>query len=154
MPKQEKTKKSATDHKESSNHVEVGAGGEIHQTVGGTHPPMTSQFGLAISDDENSLKANTRGPVLLEDRLLVEKTQHFDHERIPERIVHARGVGAHGYFELTDSLKGISKAGIFNRVGEKTEVFTRFSTVAGKYGIERYGAGCSRFRGEILYAGR
>ncbi len=66
--------------------------------------------------------------------MLLEKTQHFDHERIPERIVHARGFGAKGYFELTDSLKGISKAGVLNRVGEKTPVFVRFSTVAGNMG--------------------
>ena len=134
MAKQDKTKKSATEHKRSGNHVEVGTGGEFHQTAGGTHPTMTSQHGLPIADDENSLKANKRGPDLLEDRLLVEKTQHFDHERIPERIVHARGVGAHGYFELTDSLKGISKAAVLTRVGEKTEVFLRFSTVVGNKG--------------------
>jgi catalase len=70
----------------------------------------------------------------MEDHLLLEKTQHFDHERIPERVVHARGFGAHGHFELTDSLKGISKAGIFNRLGEKTPLFARFSTVAGNMG--------------------
>ncbi len=95
---------------------------------------MTSQQGLLIADDENSLKAGERGPVLLEDHVLIEKTQHFDHERIPERVVHARGFGAKGYFELTESLKGVSKAGILNRVGEKTPVFVRFSTVAGNAG--------------------
>ncbi|MEO6804469.1 MAG: catalase [Granulicella sp.] len=114
--------------------VQVGNGGELHQVAGGTHPAMTTQTGVIISDDENSLKAGPRGPVLMEDHVLLEKTQHFDHERIPERVVHARGFGAHGYFELTDSLKGISKAGIFNRVGEKTPLFTRFSTVAGNMG--------------------
>ena len=113
---------------------EIGQGGELHQVAGGTHPPMTTQTGVVISDDENSLKAGPRGPVLMEDHVLLEKTQHFDHERIPERIVHARGFGAHGYFELAHSLKGISKAGIFNRVGEKTPVFVRFSTVAGNMG--------------------
>lgn len=112
----------------------VGKGGELHQTAGGSHPPMSSQRGLIISDDENSLKANERGPVLLEDHLLIEKTQHFDHERIPERIVHARGFGAKGYFELTDPLAGISKASVLNRTGEKTPVFVRFSTVAGNMG--------------------
>src|ERR1700712_5079263 len=91
---------------------EIGNGGELHQVAGGTHPVMTNQVGLAISDDENSLKAGERGPVLLEDHLLIEKTQHFDHERIPERVVHARGYGAKGYFELTDSLQGITKAGL------------------------------------------
>lgn len=112
----------------------IGNGGELHQVAGGTHPPMTTQHGVFVSDDENSLKAGKRGPVLLEDHVLLEKTQHFDHERIPERIVHARGYGAKGYFELTESLAGITKAGIFNRVGEKTPVFVRFSTVAGNMG--------------------
>jgi len=140
MSKQAKQTKShhspsgSSKEKKESTPVEVGNGGELHQVAGGGHPAMTSQHGLTIADDENSLKAGERGPVLLEDRLLIEKTQHFDHERIPERIVHARGVGARGFFELTESLAGISKAGIFNRVGEKTPVFTRFSTVAGNMG--------------------
>ncbi len=95
---------------------------------------MTTQTGAIVADDENSLKAGERGPALLEDSVLLEKIQHFDHERIPERIVHARGFGAHGYFELTDSLKGISRAGIFNEVGVQTPVFVRFSTVAGNKG--------------------
>ena len=98
----------------------VGTGGELHQVAGGTHPQMTNQRGTVIADDENSLKANARGPVLLEDFMLVEKTQHFDHERIPERIVHARGYGARGYFELTDSLKGITKAKVLTEAGVKT----------------------------------
>ena len=113
---------------------EMGQAGEIHQVAGGTHPQMTNQRGTVIADDENSLKANGRGPVLLEDFFLLEKTQHFDHERIPERIVHARGYGAHGYFELTDSLAGISKAKVLTTVGQKTPVFVRFSTVAGNMG--------------------
>ncbi len=114
--------------------TQIGNGGELHQIAGATHPGMTTQTGVIVSDDENSLKAGPRGPTLMEDHVLLEKTQHFDHERIPERVVHARGFGAHGYFELTNSLKGISKAGIFNRVGEKTPLFTRFSTVAGNMG--------------------
>ena len=112
----------------------IGDGGELHQLAGGAHPPLTTQTGAVIVDDENSLKAGPRGPSLLEDHVLLEKIQHFDHERIPERIVHARGFGAHGFFELTDSLKGISRAGIFNEVGAKTPVFVRFSTVAGNEG--------------------
>ena len=120
--------------KQVASEHQTGQGGELHQVVSGAHPPMTTQTGAVISDDENSLKAGPRGPVLMEDHVLLEKTQHFDHERIPERVVHARGFGAHGYFELTDSLKGISKAGIFNRVGQKTPLFTRFSTVAGNMG--------------------
>lgn len=113
---------------------EIGSGGEIHQVAGGTHPQMTNQRGTVIGDDENSLKANARGPVLIEDFLLVEKTQHFDHERIPERVVHARGYGAHGYFELTESLAGITKAKVLTTVGQQTPVFVRFSTVAGNMG--------------------
>ena len=112
----------------------TGNGGELHQVASGTHPAMTNQRGTVVGDDENSLKANARGPVLIEDFMLLEKTQHFDHERIPERIVHARGFGAHGFFELTDSLKGITKAAILTEVGVKTPVFTRFSTVAGNMG--------------------
>jgi len=123
-----------SEHKGGHDHHEIGNGGELHQVAGGTHPPMTSQHGFVITDDENSLKVGERGPVLYEDHLLFEKTQHFDHERIPERVVHARGYGAKGFFELTESLKGVSKAGIFNRVGEKTPVFVRFSTVAGNMG--------------------
>jgi catalase len=118
----------------SGHEHEIGTGGELHQLAGGTHPQMSNQKGQIVADDENSLKANERGPVLLEDWQLIEKTQHFDHERIPERVVHARGYGARGYFELTESLKGISKAGILNRVGEKTPLFVRFSTVAGNMG--------------------
>lgn len=112
----------------------TGNGGELHQTTGGNHPPLTTQTGAIIADDENSLKAVLRGPSLLEDHILLEKIQHFDHERIPERIVHARGFGAHGFFELSESLKGVSRAEIFNEVGVKTPVFVRFSTVAGNKG--------------------
>jgi catalase len=121
------------DHQHPNHHT-LGQGGELHQIAGGTHPPLTTQTGTVVADDENSLKAGARGPSLLEDLHFLEKMQHFDHERVPERIVHARGVGAHGYFELTDSLAGITRANIFNEVGKKTEVFVRFSTVAGNEG--------------------
>jgi hypothetical protein len=86
----------------------IGNGGELHQLSGGTHPPLTTQQGHPISDDENSLNVSSTtrpGPALLEDFVLREKINHFDHERIPERIVHARGAAAHGFFELTNSLK-------------------------------------------------
>ena len=112
----------------------VGNGGELHQIAGENHPPLTMQTGAVVADDENSLRAGERGPTLLEDHYLLEKIQHFDHERIPERIVHARGFGAHGFFELTDSLKGVSRAAILDEVGVKTPVFVRFSTVAGNKG--------------------
>jgi hypothetical protein len=81
------------------------AGGELHQIAGGEHPVLTPNQGVALSDNQNSLRANPQGPTLLEDFILREKITHFDHERIPERIVHARATGAHGLFELTDSLK-------------------------------------------------
>ena len=97
-------------------------------------PSLTTNQGVALSDNQNSLKANPRGPTLLEDFILREKITHFDHERIPERIVHARGTGVHGFFELTASLKQYTTAKILTEVGEKTPVFTRISTVAGGAG--------------------
>ncbi len=112
----------------------VGTAGELHQNAGGSHGSLTNNQGLPVADDENSLKAGPRGPVLLEDFILREKINHFDHERIPERVVHARGVAAHGYFELTSSLSDMTKAGILSQVGRKTPVFVRFSTVAGNKG--------------------
>ncbi len=107
---------------------------ELHQQSGGTHPPLTTNHGLPISDNQNSLKANPRGPTLLEDFILREKITHFDHERIPERIVHARGSAAHGHFELTKSLSKYTRAKVLTEVGVKTPLFTRFSTVAGGAG--------------------
>ena len=112
----------------------VGNGGELHQDAGASVDRLTTNHGVTISDNENSLKAGARGPSLLEDFVLREKIHHFDHERIPERIVHARGSGAHGYFELTKSLEHVTHADILTKVGQKTEVFTRFSTVAGGAG--------------------
>ena len=111
----------------------AGEGGETHQQAGVDAPLLTTNHGVAISDNQNSLKSGTRGPTLLEDFVLREKIFHFDHERIPERIVHARGSGAHGVFEATDDISDLSKATVFNK-GEKTEVFVRFSTVAGGAG--------------------
>ncbi len=112
----------------------TGSGGELHRNAGGEYSSMTTNQGITIADDENQLKVGPRGPVLLEDFILREKINHFDHERIPERVVHARGSAAHGYFELTSSLADVSKAAIFSRVGERTPVFVRFSTVAGNKG--------------------
>ena len=122
----------------SPDHHFIGNGGELHQVAGGTHPRMTTSTGAVVGDDENSLKAGERGPLVVADHSHLEKLQHFDHERIPERVIHARGYGVHGYFELTDSLAGITSAGIFNRLGEKTPVFVRFSTVSGQYGFSRH----------------
>jgi catalase len=109
-------------------------GGETHQTASNTSERLTTNHGIALSDNQNSLKGGERGPTLLEDFILREKIQHFDHERIPERIVHARGSAAHGYFELTKSLAKHTRAKVLTEVGEKTEVFVRFSTVAGGAG--------------------
>ena len=111
-----------------------GHAGELHQTSGGGHPSLTTQQGVPVGDDQNSLRAGARGPVLLEDFILREKITHFDHERIPERVVHARGSAAHGYFELTDSLSDVTRADVFQRVGERTPLFARFSNVAGNAG--------------------
>jgi len=110
----------------------TGNGGETHQKAKGDDILTTNQ-GIRVSDNQNSLKAGSRGPTLLEDFVLREKIFHFDHERIPERIVHARGSGAHGFFESTDDISDLSKAALFTK-GEKTEVFVRFSTVAGGAG--------------------
>lgn len=112
----------------------LGNAGELHQTAATPQTRTTTNHGVPISDNQNSLKAGPRGSTLLEDFILREKIQHFDHERIPERIVHARGSAAHGFFELTDSLAEFTTAKILTEVGKKTELFTRFSTVAGGAG--------------------
>src|ERR1700752_274495 len=114
--------------------VERGQGGETHQVASGDAPRLTTQQGIAASADQNTLRAGERGPEVLEDFHFREKIFHFDHERIPERVVHARGYGAQGYFELTESLADITGADIFQRGGERTEAFVRFSTVAGSKG--------------------
>jgi catalase len=111
-----------------------GNGGEWHLPPGGRHEGLTTNQGLPIADNQNSLKAHPRGPTLLEDFILREKITHFDHERIPERIVHARGSAAHGHFELTHSLAAYTRARILTEVGVKTPLFARFSTVAGGAG--------------------
>ncbi len=108
-----------------------GNGGETQQRGGAQ---LTTNHGLPISDNQNSLKAGARGPTLLEDFVLREKIFHFDHERIPERIVHARGTGAHGYFECTEAIPELTRAGLFQQAGKRVPVFTRFSTVAGSKG--------------------
>jgi catalase len=95
---------------------------------------ITTNHGVPVADNQNSLKAGLRGPTLLEDFILREKITHFDHERIPERVVHARGSGAHGVFECTEALGGVTRASLFAAAGKKTPVFVRFSTVAGERG--------------------
>ncbi|MDB5340246.1 MAG: katE [Planctomycetaceae bacterium] len=103
-------------------------------TVDSSGQFLTGNQGVRINDDHNSLKAGERGPTLLEDFLLREKITHFDHERIPERVVHARGSGAHGFFELNESLAEYTQAAFLQETGKRTPVFVRFSTVAGSRG--------------------
>ncbi len=110
-----------------------GQGGELHQTTNGSDVLTTAQ-GAPVADDQNSLRIGARGPLVMDDFHFREKMFHFDHERIPERVVHARGYGAHGYFETYDSLADYTKADLFQRAGEKTPAFVRFSTVAGNKG--------------------
>jgi catalase len=95
---------------------------------------LTTNQGLILADDQDSLRAGVRGPTLLEDFHFREKITHFDHERIPERVVHARGTAAHGYFECTDPATDITRAALFSQRGKRTPVFARFSTVAGSRG--------------------
>lgn len=111
-----------------------GNAGELHQLPEGPEQVMTTAQGCPVHDDQNSLKGGERGPTLLEDHVMREKIFHFDHERIPERVVHARGYGAHGYFETYDNYADLTCAELFQRKGEQTPVFARFSTVAGNMG--------------------
>ncbi len=111
----------------------VGNGGELHQTNSGNRRLTTNQ-GVVVADDQNTLTVGPRGPQLLEDFILREKITHFDHERIPERVVHARGYAAHGYFQCYESHSRLTKASFLQDPSIKTPVFCRFSTVAGSEG--------------------
>ena len=130
---------------ETAASAKVGAGkppNGINATIGpldrvradGGSQYLTTNQGVRIADNQNSLKVGLRGPTALEDFILREKITHFDHERIPERIVHARGSAAHGFFECTADITRFSKAAPFAEVGKQTPVFVRFSTVAGERG--------------------
>ena len=112
----------------------IPAGGELQQQAAAPAEQLTTNQGVPISDNQNSLKTGARGPVLLQDFVLREKIMHFDHERIPERVVHARGSAAHGFFECTESCADVTAADFLQRPGERIPVFTRFSTVAGNKG--------------------
>jgi len=114
--------------------INRGEGGETHQIAEADAPILTTKQGTPVADDQNSLRIGARGPTLMEDSHFREKIFHFDHERIPERVVHARGFGAHGYFENYEAQASITRADIFQRAGEKTPAFVRFSTVAGNKG--------------------
>ena len=96
-----------------------GEGGELHQFAEDGHPVLTTAQGGPIADDQNTLRVGARGPALIDDFHFREKIFHFDHERIPERVVHARGYGAHGFFETYESLAAYTRADLFQRPGEK-----------------------------------
>jgi len=95
---------------------------------------LTTNFGAPVPDDQNSLTAGSPGPVLMQDVHLLEKLAHFDRERIPERVVHAKGAGAYGYFEVTHDVTKYTRAKFLSEVGKRTELFVRFSTVGGEKG--------------------
>ena len=124
----------AHDDTSASPATSTGEGGETRQRSGNGHPDLTTNQGVPVADNQNLLKPFPRGPALLEDFIFREKMTHFDHERIPERVVHARGTAAHGYFELTASLAEYTTARLFTEVGERTPVFCRLSTVVGSKG--------------------
>ncbi len=115
--------------------VERGGGGDTHQVAGQDgRPSLTTQQGVRVADDQNTLRIGERGPAALEDFHFREKIFHFDHERIPERVVHARGYGAHGFFENYEPLTRLTRADPFQQSGQRTPAFVRFSTVAGNKG--------------------
>lgn len=95
---------------------------------------LTTSTGQPVDDNQNSVTAGEYGPIVLSDFHLIDKLAHFDRERIPERVVHAKGAGAHGYFEVTHDITKYTKAKLFDTIGKKTPVFARFSTVAGEKG--------------------
>jgi catalase len=128
---------------ESNDSPKTGAAALEPQSLDGSLTPkrvnsadqvLTTNQGVPVGSNQDSLKAGLRGPTLLEDFILREKITHFDHERIPERIVHARGSAAHGYFEAYEALPKLTRATVFAGAGKMTPVFVRFSTVAGERG--------------------
>jgi len=123
-----------TDQKKAQSSDDRGAAGEVHQRTAGDDPVLTTAQGAPLSDNQNSLRAGQRGPTLLQDFALRDKIFRFDHERIPERVVHARGYGAHGNFTVTDDLRDVTCADLFREVGNTVPAFVRFSTVAGSRG--------------------
>ena len=120
--------------KDPEEYLIAGPGGATHQVADAAQGSLTTNQGVIVADNQNTLKSGERGPSLLEDFAFREKITHFDHERIPERIVHARGSGAHGYFEVTNPIPRLTRASFLAEKGKKTEVFARFSTVAGGAG--------------------
>ncbi|GAA1903009.1 catalase [Streptantibioticus ferralitis] len=97
-------------------------------------PTLTTESGAPVADNQNSASAGVGGPLLLQDQHLLEKLARFNRERIPERVVHARGSGAHGHFEVTDDVTAFTRAAFLSQIGKRTDIFIRFSTVAGNLG--------------------
>ncbi|MEZ4431599.1 MAG: catalase [bacterium] len=123
-----------TPRNEPADRDTIGNGGELHRLSPEGDAPLSTNQGVTIADDQNSLRIGERGPTLLEDFILREKITHFDHERIPERVVHARGYGAHGFFEPYEDHSAITRAAFLRDPSTRTPVFVRFSTVAGNKG--------------------
>jgi len=120
--------------KNHDNFLVADKGGAPHQVAGDAESSLATNQGVIVADNQNTLKSGGRGPSLLEDFHFRGKITHFDHERIPERIVHARGSGAHGYFEVTNPIPKLTRASFLSEKGKKTEAFARLSTVAGGAG--------------------
>lgn len=129
MPPRRQSDQTAPQRRSPTGNSNGEAGDFDARAQGGSY--LTTAQGLRLPDTDHSLKAGNRGPSLLEDFHLREKITHFDHERIPERVVHARGAAAHGVFESYGTAAAVTKAGFLARKGKKTEVFCRFSTVLG-----------------------
>ena len=100
-------------------------------------PYTTTDAGIPAASDEHSLTVGPEGPILLQDHYVVQKMQHFNRERVPERVVHAKGGGAFGFFEATEDVSAFTKAVVFQK-GTRTEMLARFSTVAGEHGLRRH----------------
>jgi catalase len=107
---------------------------ESNQVAAAVAPRLTTSTGSPVDDDQNSLTVGPYGPILLQDFHLLDKLSHFDRERIPERVVHAKGAGAHGYFEVTHDVSAFCKAKFLSKIGKRTPIFARFSTVGGEKG--------------------
>lgn len=118
------------------------------------HKRLTTNQGVPVGDNQNSRTAGSRGPTLLEDYHLIEKIAHFDRERVPERVVHARGAGAHGIFKVTNSMKDYTKALFLAKEGKETPVFVRFSTVIHPGGFPGNSPRSEGVCCQVLYRGR
>src|SRR6266851_6951703 len=114
---------------------------------------LTTGHGIPVGDNQNSKTVGPRGPVLMQDFHLIEKMAHFNRERIPERVVHAKGAGAFGTFSVTGDITRHTRARVFSEIGKKTEILVRFSTVGGEKGSARFRARSARLRDQVLHRG-